>query len=115
MAVPAGYITDDARPAFFAHMDAANVDLKGFTEAFYRDVCAAELGPVLDTLRYLKRETSVWLELTTLLIPGLNDDMELLEEEAAWLASVDPDIPLHLPRFFPQYRYIDCPATPLAT
>ena len=71
--------TDAARPEFFAHMDAANVDLKGFTGPSTHDVCAAELEPVLDTLRYLKHETDVWFELTTLLIPGLNDDDDSLD------------------------------------
>ena len=116
VAVTAGYITDDARPAFFAHMDAANVDLKGFTEAFYRDVCAAELGPVLDTLRYLKRETSVWLELTTLLIPGLNDSDAELDEMTRWVVDeLGPDVPMHFTAFHPDYKLLDRPPTPAAT
>src|SRR5215467_6657662 len=73
VAVTAGYICPEPRVEFYAHMDAANVDLKGFTEDFYKHVCGGQLGAVLDTLRYLKHETSVWFELTTLLIPDLND------------------------------------------
>src|SRR5258707_8963633 len=73
VAVTAGYITDDARPEFYRHMDAANVDLKAFTDAFYHRLCFAQLQPVLDTLTYLRRETNVWFEVTTLLIPGENE------------------------------------------
>ena len=116
VAVTAGYITDAARPEFFAHMDAANVDLKGFTEEFYRDVCAAELGPVLDTLRYLKHETSVWFELTTLLIPGLNDSDAELDEMTRWVAAeLGPDVPMHFTAFHPDYKLLDRPPTPPAT
>jgi len=116
VAVTAGYITSAARRAFFAHMDAANVDLKGFTEGFYRDVCAAELGPVLDTLRYLKRETSVWFELTTLLIPGLNDSDEELDAMTRWVVDeLGPDVPMHFTAFHPDYKMLDRPPTPAAT
>ena len=116
VAVTAGYITDAARPAFFAHMDAANVDLKGFTETFYRDVCAAELGPVLDTLRYLKHETNVWFELTTLLIPGLNDSDEELDAMTRWVVDeLGPDVPMHFTAFHPDYKMLDRPPTPAAT
>ena len=116
VAVTAGYITDAARPEFFAHMDAANVDLKGFTEAFYRDVCAAELEPVLDTLRYLKHETDVWFELTTLLIPGLNDDDDELDAMTRWVVdALGPDVPMHFTAFHPDYKMLDRPPTPAAT
>ncbi len=116
VAVTAGYLTDAARPEFFAHMDAANVDLKGFTEAFYRDVCAAELGPVLDTLRYLKHETDVWFELTTLLIPGLNDSDAELDEMTRWVVEeLGPDVPMHFTAFHPDYKMLDIPPTPAAT
>ena len=74
VAVTAGYITNDARPEFYRHMDAANVDLKAFTDAFYHRLCFAQLGPVLDTLKYLRYETNVWFEVTTLLIPGQKGD-----------------------------------------
>lgn len=116
VAVTAGYITDAARPEFFAAMDAANVDLKAFTESFYHDVCAAELGPVLDTLRYLKHETSVWLETTTLLIPGLNDSDEELDAMTRWVvAELGPDVPMHFSAFHPDYKMLDRPPTPPAT
>ncbi|MCO5178849.1 MAG: AmmeMemoRadiSam system radical SAM enzyme [Candidatus Promineofilum sp.] len=116
VAVTAGYITDAARPEFFAHMDAANVDLKGFTEAFYHDVCAAELEPVLDTLRYLKHETDVWFELTTLLIPGLNDDDDELDAMTRWVVdALGPDVPMHFTAFHPDYKMLDRPPTPAAT
>src|SRR5581483_10018152 len=82
VAVTAGYITDDARPEFYRHMDAANVDLKAFTEAFYHRLCFARLDPVLDTLRYLRHETDVWFEVTTLLIPGENDSETELHLDA---------------------------------
>lgn len=116
VAVTAGYITDAARPEFFAHMDAANVDLKGFTESFYRDVCAAELEPVLDTLLYLKHETSVWFEITTLLIPGLNDSDEELDAMTRWVVDeLGPDVPMHFTAFHPDYKLLDRPSTPPAT
>lgn len=116
VAVTAGYITDAARPEFFAAMDAANVDLKAFTESFYHDVCAAELGPVLDTLRYLKHETNVWLETTTLLIPGLNDSDEELDAMTRWVvAELGPDVPMHFSAFHPDYKMLDRPPTPPAT
>ena len=116
VAVTAGYITAAARPEFFAHMDAANVDLKGFTEDFYRDVCAAELAPVLDTLRYLKHETGVWFELTTLLIPGLNDSDAELDAMTRWVvAELGPDVPMHFTAFHPDYKMLDRPPTPAAT
>ena len=116
VAVTAGYITDAARPEFFAHMDAANVDLKGFTDSFYRDVCAAELEPVLDTLRYLKHETRVWFELTTLLIPGLNDSDEELDAMTRWVVDeLGADVPMHFTAFHPDYKMLDRPPTPAAT
>ncbi len=116
VAVTAGYVTDAARPAFFSHMDAANVDLKGFTEAFYHDVCAAELGPVLDTLRYLKHQTSVWFEITTLLIPGLNDSDAELDAMTRWVVDeLGPDVPMHFTAFHPDYKMLDRPHTPPAT
>ena len=87
VAVTAGYICPEPREEFFAAIDAANVDLKAFTERFYRDVCGAELAPVLDTLVYLKRETRVWLEITTLLIPGENDSDAELDAMTQWIAA----------------------------
>jgi len=116
VAVTAGYINDAPRREFFAHMDAANVDLKGFTETFYHDVCAASLAPVLDTLRYLKHETPVWFELTTLLIPGLNDGDAELDAMTRWVVEeLGPDVPMHFTAFHPDYKLLDRPPTPATT
>ena len=116
VAVTAGYITDCAREDFFRHMDAANVDLKGFTERFYHKICGGHLQPVLDTLVYLKQHTSVWLEITTLLIPGENDGEAELEEMSAWVAQhLGPDVPWHFSAFHPDWKMRDIAATPLAT
>src|SRR5262249_49701216 len=106
----------EPRAEFYRHMDAANVDLKGFTEEFYRDTCAGHLQPVLETLVYLKRETNVWFELTTLLIPGLNDSDTELEELTQWvMENLGPDVPLHFTAFHPDFRMLDRPATPPET
>jgi pyruvate formate lyase activating enzyme len=116
VAVTAGYVTDQARPAFFRNIDAANVDLKAFTERFYRDVTKSELAPVLDTLRYLKHETDVWFEITNLIIPDQNDDPAELEAMCEWIArELGPDVPVHFTAFHPDYRMLDTPATPHAT
>ncbi|MFO7664288.1 MAG: AmmeMemoRadiSam system radical SAM enzyme [Chloroflexota bacterium] len=116
VAVTAGYINEAPRREFFSHMDAANVDLKGFTESFYRNICAAELAPVLDTLCYLKHETNVWFELTTLLIPGLNDSNEELDEMTRWVVDeLGPDVPMHFTAFHPDYKMLDRPPTPPLT
>ena len=116
VAVTAGYICPRPREEFFAGIDAANVDLKAFTERFYRHVCGAELAPVLDTLVYLKRETRVWLEITTLLIPGENDSDAELDAMTRWIAAeLGPDVPLHFSAFHPDWKMTDRPATPPAT
>lgn len=116
VAVTAGYISPDARRDFFAHIDAANVDLKAFTEDFYAKVTKAHLAPVLDTLRYLKHETAVWFELTTLLIPGLNDSPDEIERMVEWVVTeLGPDVPMHFTAFHPDYRMRDRPPTPAAT
>lgn len=116
VAVTAGYIHDEPRRAFYAKMDAANVDLKAFTEDFYEKQTASSLAPVKETLRYLVRETSVWTEITTLLIPGLNDSEREIGELTAWVASeLGPDVPLHFSAFHPDYRMTDVPRTPPAT
>jgi pyruvate formate lyase activating enzyme len=116
VAVTAGEVCPEPRAEFYAHMDAANVDLKGFAEEFYRDVCAGHLQPVLDTLVYLARETNVWLEITTLLIPGLNDSDGELERLTAWVAEhLGPDVPLHFTAFHPDFRLLDRPPTPPET
>ncbi|MCK6545318.1 AmmeMemoRadiSam system radical SAM enzyme [Myxococcota bacterium] len=116
VAVTAGYVTPEARPDFFSHMTAANVDLKAFTEEFYHEVTASHLAPVLDTLVWLKRETNVWFELTTLLIPGLNDSDDELKAMSAWIArELGPDVPLHFTAFHPDYKMTDIGPTPPAT
>jgi pyruvate formate lyase activating enzyme len=116
VAVTAGEVCAEPRAEFYRHMDAANVDLKGFTEAFYHDVCAGHLQPVLETLVYLKRHTSVWLELTTLLIPGLNDSDQELEDLTRWVVeNLGPAVPLHFTAFHPDFRMHDRPLTPPQT
>jgi pyruvate formate lyase activating enzyme len=116
VAVTAGYITDDARPEFSRHMDAANVDLKAFTDAFYHRLCFAQLQPVLDTLKYLWHETNVWLEVTTLLIPGENDsDIELHHASEWFMENLGPDVPWHFTAFHPDFKMLDKPHTPAAT
>jgi pyruvate formate lyase activating enzyme len=116
VAVTAGYVGDKAREAFFAPMDAANVDLKGFTETFYKKLCFAELAPVLDTLAYLKRETKVWFEITTLLIPGQNDSEAEIDQLCGWvLDQLGPEVPLHFTAFHPDFKLVDLPHTPAAT
>jgi pyruvate formate lyase activating enzyme len=116
VAVTAGYMHDQARRDFYAKIDAANVDLKAFTEDFYFKLTGAHLQPVLDTLVYLARETKVWLEITTLLIPGQNDSDAELTAMCQWLVKeLGPDVPLHFSAFHPDYKMLDTPPTPLAT
>jgi pyruvate formate lyase activating enzyme len=116
VAVTAGYICPEPRAEFFAAIDAANVDLKAFTGNFYRKLCGAELAPVLDTLVYLKHETRVWLEITTLLIPGENDSDAELDAMTRWIADkLGPDVPLHFSAFHPDWKMSDHPPTPPAT
>ena len=116
VAVTAGYMHAAPRREFYAKMDAANVDLKAFTDEFYFKQCAAHLQPVLDTLVYLKHETDVWFEITTLLIPGKNDSDEELTAECRWIKKeLGPDVPLHFTAFHPDYKMRDVNATPPAT
>ena len=116
VAVTAGYITPEPRAEFFAWMDAANVDLKGFTEDFYWKVCGGHLQPVLDTLVYLKHETQVWFELTTLLIPGHNDSEQEIDAMTKWVVKeLGPDVPMHFTAFHPDWKMLDVPPTPAAT
>jgi len=113
VAVTAGYVDPEPRAELFAHMDAANVDLKAFTDSFYERVCAGSLRPVLDTLEYVRNETRVWLEITTLLIPGLNDSPDEIRALAAWVVErLGPDVPLHFTAFHPDWRLLDRPPTP---
>lgn len=116
VAVSAGYITPEARPEFFEAMDAANIDLKGFTDEFYRKLAFGQLQPILDTLRYLRHETNVWLEITTLVIPGWNDDDPQLHAMSEWIAEhLGPDVPLHFTAFHPDFKLQDKPPTPAST
>jgi pyruvate formate lyase activating enzyme len=116
VAVTAGYVSPGAREDFFAHMDAANVDLKAFTDEFYHRLCGGHLQPVLDTLVYLKRETSVWFELTTLLIPGENDSEDEIDQMTRWVvAELGPDVPMHFTAFHPDWKMLDHPPTPPQT
>lgn len=116
VAVTAGYICPAPRAELYAHIDAANVDLKAFTERFYRKICGGELAPVLETLEYLKKETQVWLEITTLLIPGENDSDAELDAMTRWIVDkLGPDVPLHFTAFHPDWKVLDKPSTPAAT
>jgi pyruvate formate lyase activating enzyme len=115
-AVTAGYICEEPRAEFYRAMDAANVDLKGFTESFYRRLCSGQLQPVLETLVYIKHETQTWLEITTLLIPGENDSPQEIEALSAWVADkLGPDVPLHFTAFHPDWKMTDKPRTPART
>lgn len=116
VAVTAGYIHREPAKEFFAAMDAANVDLKGFTDAFYRELCGARLQPVLDTLRHIRHETRCWLEITTLLIPGKNDQDTEIKALSEWIAKeLGPDVPLHFSAFHPDWKLLAVPPTPPAT
>ena len=116
VAVTAGYMTEEPRRAFYAKMDAANVDLKGFTDDFYVKLTGGHLQPVLDTLTYLRRETDVWFEITTLLIPGHNDSDAELSAMSAWIMrELGPDVPLHFSAFHPDWKMMDVPPTPAST
>ena len=116
VAVTAGYVCPEPRREFYRYMDAANVDLKAFTERFYRRICGAALAPVLDTLRYLKHETNVWFEITTLLIPGENDSDRELNQLSSWvMENLGADVPLHFTAFHPDWKMRGIPATPPAT
>jgi len=116
VAVTAGYVCDAPRREFFDAMDAVNVDLKAFSEAFYEKLCTASLAPVLETLDYVAHETDVWLEVTTMLIPGENDSDAELEAAAGWFAEhLGPEVPWHFSAFHPDYRMRDKPPTPAAT
>jgi len=116
VAVTAGYIGVDARREFYEKMDAANVDLKGFTEDFYVKICGARLAPVLETLVYLVHQTDVWTEITTLLIPGKNDSNEELQAMCTWIErELGRDVPLHFTAFHPDYKMTDLARTPAST
>jgi pyruvate formate lyase activating enzyme len=115
VAVSAGYMNAAPREEFYRHIDAANIDLKAFSERFYEKVTFARLDNVLETLEYL-RGTDVWLEVTTLLIPGQNDGDDELHKQCDWLLEhLGPDVPLHFSAFHPDFKMRDVPATPPAT
>jgi pyruvate formate lyase activating enzyme len=113
VAVTAGYICSEPRREFYSHMDAANVDLKGFTEEFYAKICGGKLAAVLDTLEYLKHETDVWFEITNLLIPGANDDPTEIDAMTKWVVeNLGPDVPMHFTAFHPDFKMMDRRPTP---
>ncbi len=116
VAVTAGYVCPEPRAEFYRYMDAANVDLKAFTEEFYFKLTGGHLEPVLDTIKYIKHETDVWLELTTLLIPGKNDSEEELQKMTQWVVEeLGPDVPIHFTAFHPAFKMLDVPPTPVQT
>lgn len=116
IAVTAGYICEKPREKFFASMDAANVDLKAFTDDFYWKLCGAHLQPVLETLKYIKHETSCWLEITTLIIPGENDSDQELDQLTGWVATeLGADTPVHFSAFHPDWKMMNHPPTPKST
>jgi pyruvate formate lyase activating enzyme len=116
VAVSAGYVMPEPRKEFYDHIDAVNIDLKAFTEDFYHRITGSHLAPVLETLSYLKHETDVWFEITTLIIPGENDSDKELNEMTEWIASeLGPDVPLHFSAFHPDWKMRDTPSTTLET
>jgi len=116
VAVTAGYMCEEPRKEFFSFMDAVNVDLKAFTDDFYWKQTGAHLEPVLDTLKYIKHETNVWLEITTLIIPGLNDSSDELKQMSEWVVNeLGNDIPMHFSAFHPDYKMTKTPHTPQKT
>ena len=116
VAVTAGYVCPEPRREFYQYMDAANVDLKAFTEDFYHKITGSHLAPILETLEYIKHETSTWLETTTLLIPGKNDSEKELDEMTGWVVDkLGPDVPMHFSAFHPDWKMMDVPATPKET
>ncbi len=113
VAVTAGYIMPKARKEFYQHIDAANVDLKAFTQSFYKRLCMANLDPILETLCYLKHETNVWFEITNLVIPTHNDAYKEIDEMTKWaMKHLGPDVPLHFTAFHPDFKMNDLPRTP---
>jgi pyruvate formate lyase activating enzyme len=116
VAVTAGYVCPEPRKEFYQYMDAANVDLKAFTEDFYHKITGSHLAPVLETLEYIRHETGTWLETTTLLIPGKNDSEKELDEMTGWVVDkLGPDVPMHFSAFHPDWKMMDVPPTPKET
>ena len=116
IAVTAGYISAESRPSFFQNMDAVNIDLKGFSDAFYEKYCHAHLSPVLETIAWVKRETPCWLELTNLVIPRANDDMLMIRRMCDWIVDqLGEEVPLHFSAFYPHHKLVDRLPTPFET
>lgn len=116
IAVTSGYINPEPAKEFFKYMDAANIDLKGFSEEFYKKNCLAHLQPVLDTIKYVKNETDCWLELTTMLIEGENDSEDEINSECEWIINnLGNTVPLHFSSFFPSYKFTDKKSTDFST
>jgi len=116
VAVTAGYVNPEPRAEFYQWMDAANVDLKAFTERFYHKITGGHLEPILDTLKYIQHETDCWLETTTLIIPGENDSKQELTEMCEWVVeNLGPDMPMHFSAFHPDFKMMDKPPTPAST
>ena len=116
VAVTAGYITKPAREEFFKHIDATNIDLKAFTEQFYRKLCYADLSDVLETIKYVHEHTDVWMEITNLIIPDNNDQLDEFKRMSEWLLSnVGDQVPIHFSAFHPDYKMTDLPRTPKET
>lgn len=114
--VTAGYITPEARKDIYQHIDAANVDLKAFSETFYHKITFSHLDPVLDTLKWLRHETNIWFEITNLMIPGENDSWQETQRMAAWIAeNLGPEVPVHFTAFHPDFKMMDKPRTPQET
>ena len=113
VAVSAGYVCPEPRAEFYRYMDAANIDLKSFSESFYHQLTGSQLQPVLDTLVYIKNETKVWLEITTLLIPGKNDSEDEIDQMTQWISShLGSEVPLHFSAFHPDYKMMNIERTP---
>ncbi|MBF0138981.1 MAG: AmmeMemoRadiSam system radical SAM enzyme [Magnetococcales bacterium] len=116
VAVTAGYINPKPAELFFSHMDAANIDLKAFSDDFYHHLCGGHLQPVLDIIEYVAKETKVWLELTTLLIPGVNDSTSELQQLTQWVVEhLGPGIPIHFSAFHPDWKMRSIPPTPMTS
>ncbi len=116
VAVTAGYVCPEPRAEFYRYMDAANVDLKAFTEGFYHKLTGSHLQTVLETLEYIKHETNVWLELTTLIIPGENDSEDEIQQMTQWVVEhLGADVPMHFSVFHPDWKMMDKPSTPPET
>ena len=116
VAVSAGYVCPEPRREFYQYIDAVNIDLKAFTERFYKKITGSELQAVLETLLYIKQETGAWLEITNLVIPGENDDSREIEAMTRWIAdNLGSDVPLHFSAFHPDWKMLDIPATPATT